>query len=325
MKNNRRLVQLPHPGRERSRAKGEVWCKGRDGHARKFMQFRGAWADDDRERCGTLRAWGEWEPESTLVRTLDQPRGNRLYPRYLWSPTYRPPRSYRRLLNTDPLIFGERPLYSNCSQPRSQGQSAEGLKHLDEGSIIVFGSGKKIQGKRAWVLDTVFVVARHVDYYVESMESDLDGCVSREFMDVTGRPLMSNTRTRLPLRLYLGATPEHHVNGMYSFFPATPGEGSAGFPRPPISLPPEYSDYFDEGNWRAPKGQGRALRDLGEEELLELWECLRCQVRSAGLLIGTRAEFPRRQTRRHRRRRQRRPPLSTRSRSVCGETGEAQA
>ena len=154
------------------------------------------------------------------------------------------------------------------------------------------------------MLDTVFVVACYVDYHVTSMESELDGCVSREFMDVTGKPLMSNTRTKLPLRLYLGATPEHLVNGMYSFFPAMLGKGSAGFPRPSISIPCEYSDYFDEDNWRAPKGQGFALRDLGEDELRELWECLRCQVRSAGLLLGTRAEFPPRQKRRRRRHRQ---------------------
>ena len=324
---NRRFVQLPHPGGERSRRKGQMWSRARDGHARKFMQFRGAWVEDDQgERCGTLRAWGEWEPESTLVRELDQCGDKRRYPRYLWRPHYAPPKSYRGLHNTDPFIFGERPIYSNCSQPRRKGQSAEGLKHLGKGSVIVFGSGKMIKGKRAWVLDTVFVVADYVDYCAETLESDLaHHDVPRTFMDVTGRPLIDNTRPGRTLRLYFGATPKQSVRGMYSFFPASLGEGPAGFPRPTITLPPEYGDYFNEGNWRGPKGHGFNLRDLGEDELFELWECLRRQVRSAGLLVGTRAELPQPQERRQRTRSRRRVALPADCQSKCekGEQGGA--
>ena len=43
-------------------------------------------------------------------------------------------------------------LYSNCGQPSP---NKVGLKHMDRGSVIAFGSGKEIDGKRRWTLDTV--------------------------------------------------------------------------------------------------------------------------------------------------------------------------
>lgn len=53
------------------------------------------------------------------------------------------------LQNTDPLVFGDSFLYSNCRQ------GAIGrLRELRAGSVIVFGSVVS----KSWVVDTVFVV-----------------------------------------------------------------------------------------------------------------------------------------------------------------------
>ena len=236
MTNSRCFVQFSHPGREHEPdpGGGKAWNTWDTSHARKFMQFRGEWIDeDDGTRSGGLRAWGEWEPESDLIRELNQPGGNWLYPRYLWHPYYVPKDDHQRLHNTDPFIFGDRFLYSNCGQP-----SKPGLRRLGEGSVIAFGSGRKIEGERQWMLDTVLVVADSVEYAAPEARLVLDDLASDTFLAVTGGPIVDNEEASF--RLYRGATPDEPVNGMFSFFPAMPADGDSGFPRPLIDLPGEY-------------------------------------------------------------------------------------
>ena len=182
------FVQFSHPGREHDRGSGSRWNPLYDSderelpHRRKFMRLRGAWIDESgATRRGEIRAWGEWEPESDIIRNLDRP--NPLYPRYLWLPYWRRRNDYSGLHNTDPFIFGEGFLYSNC------GQSKAGLKRLGVGSVIAFGSGKKIGGEWKWMLDTVFVVKDSIDYDPRDPRERLEGEASETFLNVTGEPL----------------------------------------------------------------------------------------------------------------------------------------
>ena len=280
MADSRCFIPCSHPGREHEPDSGGVkaWNPSHLSHRRKFMQFRGGWVDRDSGRCtGDLVAWGEWEPESELVRELDQPGGDSLYPRYLWNPYYTPKDDHTGLHNTDPFIFGERIMYSNC------GQAAKpGLKHLGDGSVIAFGSGKNVEGRRRRVLNTVLVVKDSVLY---DAAYRLDHWVPEAFMVAMGEML---TRSG---RLYLGATPDDSVDGMFSFFPASSAGGTSGFPRPLIDLPPEY---FNPRSWQAPKG---VRRDRTAGELRMIWESLVSQVRERGLLIGTHASLPERRAR----------------------------
>ncbi len=278
------FVQFSHPGREHEPdpAGGKPWNTWDTSHARKFMEVRGEWIDEDEgTHSGTLRAWGEWEPESDLIRELSQPCNDWLYPRYLWHPYYVPKDDHQRLHNTDPFIFGDRFLYSNCGQP-----SKPGLRHLGEGSVIAFGSGRKIEGERRWMLDTVLVVADSVEYAAPEARLVLDDLASDTFLAVTGGPIVDNEEASF--RLYRGATPDEPVNGMFSFFPAMPADGDSGFPRPLIDLPAEY---FNPRSWQAPKG---LWRDRSSHELRGLWDCLVSQVREAGLVLGTYAALPER-------------------------------
>ena len=191
MADKRCFVQFPHPKDERKPdrdGKTIGWNKSctcadkSNPHKRKFMQLRGEWRDgNDRKHTGDLRAWGEWEPESDLVCENDPH-----HPRFLWCPYWVPKDNYRGLHNTDPFIFGERFLYSNC---RQTAQAKKGLKHLAQGSVIAFGSGKKIAGKRKWVLDTVFVIADSIEYNPLDPPKALKGRVSETFLSVTGGPL----------------------------------------------------------------------------------------------------------------------------------------
>ena len=303
MADKRCFVQFPHPGDEhkpdshRKIGWNKTYREKRvNPHKRKFMQFRGDWIDEaDKKHTGDLCAWGEWEPESDIIREFNPQGGVPHAPRYLWFPYWVPRNSYRGLHNTDPFIFGDHFLYSNCGQ---SAPSKRGLKHLDQGSVIAFGSGKKVHGKRKWVLDTVLVVSDSIAYEPLHPRKALEGRVPDAFLEVTGGPLAENTRkgaasgacapTSASLRLYLGATPDKPVCGMYSFFPARPAGHEAGFPRPVIRLD---DDYFNCGNWQAPKG---AQCNLSPDTLRFLWDSLVGQVRKAGLVLGTRAEMPKR-------------------------------
>lgn len=297
MSDNRCFVQFSHPGGEHKPDRDcmKAWLKLEHDHMRKFMQLRGQWIDENGNRqTGELHAWGEWEPESEVVARLNPPDGDPRYPRYLWRPFYVPKEDYRGLRNTDPFIFGERFLYSNC------GQTKPGLRCLDRGSVIAFGSGKTIDGEKRWMLDTVLVVSDFVDYDQPKVRTALRGWVPDGFLDVVGGPLAANaagidsrtcasTDARTRLRLYRGATHNDRVDGMFSFFPALPpADGDAGFQRPLVDLP---SEYFNAAASRGPKGI-RRNRESGE--LRDLWEQLVAQVKESGLVIGTRAELPER-------------------------------
>ena len=128
------------------------------------MQFDGRWiAEKGDEHGDELWAWGEWEAQSELLRDLDW-SGNRGLPHHLWAPFYAVMDDCRELHNTYPFILGERFLYSNCQQ---WGPRRNGLRCLDRGSVIAFGS----RVSREWVLDTVLVVANFIDYEARDVRS----------------------------------------------------------------------------------------------------------------------------------------------------------
>ncbi len=287
---NKRFVQFPHPGGEHGPETGCGWNRLKYSHMRKFMKLQGRWSDaEDKEQSGELWAWGEWEAESEIIREFNHRQDNKRCPRYLWSPYYVPKKKYRGLHNTDPFIFGDRFLYSNCGQ---LSEKKVGLKCLDRGSIIVFGSAKKINGDYNWQLDTVFVVNDFTDYAIHDAHAQLNSRVPDEFMDVTVSPIVANTEAVLSankLRLYRGATPDDPVHGMYSFFPAVPAGGDSGFARPVINL---SSECFNPENTQAPKGIAENGRRFSCDEQRDLWDKLVEQVREYGLVLGTQADLP---------------------------------
>ena len=217
------FVQFPHPGKEHS--SGD-WNKTHRKHRRRFMQVRGAWSEKDgTKQTSKLWAWGEWEPESDLIREFDTKHGGPYFPRFLWQPYYVPRNDYRGLHNTDPFIFGDCFLYSNCGQI---GSSRRSLKHLDRGSVIAFGSGKKADSERRFILDTVLVIRDSCAYDPLEPDEKLKFKVPDAFLNVTGGPLaadLSENPQKGGFRLYRGATPDDPVGGMFSFFPPSRQRG----------------------------------------------------------------------------------------------------
>ena len=278
MGGSRCFVQLPHPGREHhpDGDENKAWHAYPHRHARKFMRLDGRWADEQGvQRSEELWAWGEWEAPSELLRQLDQP-DSPAQPRYLWEPYYTDrPGGYTGLHNTDPFIFGEQILYSNCAQANSTT-----LRRLERGSVIAFGSSNK----QGWVLDTVVVVADYADYRAAEAPGALAGLAPDAFLEVTGGPLADNDADK-ELRLYRGATPDNPVDDMFSFFPAIQAGGDTGFERPAIEL---HKDFLAKNLSQNCK----IARDQTAETLNGLWQAIVAQVLDVGLLLGTGASPP---------------------------------
>lgn len=277
MPDSRRFIQLTHPGKEHGPECGGTWhrssdARGRHQHQRKFMQVAGEWIDANGNSAGGLLwAWGEWEAQSTRLRDLDSSGGAGL-PQRLWQPFYIAMSDYGQLHNTDPFIFGDRFLYSNCQQWSAR---RNGLRHLDRGSVIAFGS----RVNQEWVLDTVMVVVDFIDYVARDVLAMLVDCTPEAFRAVSGQPIAHGESA---LRLYRGATPATAVEGMYSFFPAMPAGSESGFRRPSITLP---DNYFGVDVQYA-KGHKLGLPDVAPDELPRLWDDLVRQVRDADLVLG---------------------------------------
>jgi len=290
-----RFVQFPHPGPEAlPNATGCVdWNRAEDceadqcdgtKHRRKFMEVLGSCLDhDEKVRYeGSIWFWGEWEPESELIRRFHFDITSEL-PQCLWNRYWKPKKAYRGLQNTDPFVFdGFR--YAICRQPRNQG-----LTSLPIGSVIVFGS----RLNRKWVVDTVFVVAQSYPYtpgrYRELLNQH--GNVPEGYPEVVFEPLCGSRFTNVPLQFYVGATYDNPVFGMYSFFPCKPAsKDSHGFRRPALVLRDTLLEHYI--NPRLVNAAGGANEDLRRESVQAVWRVIKRQVLQEGLYPGISAKFP---------------------------------
>jgi hypothetical protein len=120
------FVQFPHPGGEHYPPTDTMpWNLGR--HRRKFLRSGGRLVDPDgRHRFAEVVFWGEWEAPSWIDRRW--PAGGGL-PRALHRPYWFRPAPDSPRQNTDPWVFGERMLYSNCRQP-SPGRAPTSMQSL---------------------------------------------------------------------------------------------------------------------------------------------------------------------------------------------------
>ena len=190
-------------------------------------------------------------------------------------------RQPRGLQNTDPFVFGPRFLYTGCQQHTNQGRSETQLRRLTRGSVILFGS---CRGDR-FVLDTVFVVADHLDHGVADHQRILAGEVPEEYWTVTMGPWYADGGGTQSFRLYRGATPDEPVAGMFSFTPCLPTEGGAQrFPRPEIRLPGVITPQLRQGK--------KIAKFDSLEPLRELWAQVLLQVEDAGLAAAARVAMP---------------------------------
>lgn len=205
------VVQFPHPGPERKPPKGASVCPWTLGsYRRKFLRAPGRLlGNDDALRQTDVVFWGEYEAASRVVRRWS-PAG--YLPTALHEPLLSTPPDSPKRQNTDPWVFGDRFLYSNCKQLTPSGGESV-LQRLAHGSVILFGS--QIDGR--FCLDTVFVVAGSLRYTLNDV-ADLP--VDDAFRTCTIESLATHEHHAIDLRtaqftLYLGATYHNPVNGMF--------------------------------------------------------------------------------------------------------------
>lgn len=255
------FVQFPHPGGEHSVAQASVWNPSCRAHARKFLIAPGEYAERGSKVRADLVFWGEWEPPSEVVHKWKPDAGK---PRSLQRPYWGQPPGGSKLQNTDPWIWGEQMAYSNCKQTTGADDSPTAMQNLAPGSVICFGS--TIKGD--FCVDTVFVVASHRAWSPAASEEALGDA----FQTCTANALVSNPGPHLQTTLYLGATHDNPVNGMYSFVPAQRDDSPCRrFERPSIHLEGLVNPASRQ-SYRGPN-ESRSI-----SEVQSAWQCVFDQV-----------------------------------------------
>ncbi len=281
------FVQFLHPGGEHEPDAGRVKTWNRRDHRRKFLKSPGRFLETPSAQVqdGEIVFWGEWEPESVAVVEIGTPLPDG--PRWIYEPYFVLPEGdpdqawYSGRQNTDPFVFGDRFRYTGCLQHTKRGPTQ--LRHLARASVILFGS---CLHKSRFVVDTVFVVADHIDHTKRDHQGRLRSRVPATYEAVTLAPWYVNTDdpTRSH-RLYTGATFDARVEGMFSFFPCLPYSlAPRGFARPTIRLPGIITDTHRQ--WV------RLNPQLSTADVAPLWEEVVRQVTDQGLMLGIGAPLP---------------------------------
>ena len=158
--------------------------------------------------------------------------------------------------------------------------------------MILFGSCLADE----FVIDTVFVVRDFVDHKVETYASALAGRVPAEYLAVSVKPLYASDgkaedgcvpNKAQSWRLYVGATIDNPVEGMYSFFPCLlRADAKSGFPRPAVRDARIITPSARQGFRLNPQTSVRNCQSL--------WKTVVDQVSAKGLWLGTYAEMPER-------------------------------
>ncbi len=286
------VVQFVHPGFEYHRSehigRPEVrsgvmgWKPGLSQHNRKFVLTRGSlheWSTGRDHRLIPIGFWGEWEGPSVFWK-LDGSPGKPM-PSIIHSP-FRPAQPPTApIQNTDPMVFGDAFVYSNCLQG-----AYRSLRTLCQGSMILFGRHARVDGHPSFNLDTCLVV----DQRVETLEPvPID--VARYGTDLLTDAVLSPIHTegaREKLTVYFGRrSPDG--GGPFSFVPArSVTDAPPLFARPALLPEGALQGVVSPGNMQGVKvtsGLSLAERDA-------IWEEVVRQVARQGCGLGYHAAPP---------------------------------
>lgn len=274
------VVQFPHPGSEHkpTPAIGAVMGWNTGEHKRKFLRAEGHYVLDGERRTGAYGFWGEWEPPSRVLQVW--PKGDTL-PRFLHEPLYRTPDSPapegEHFQNSDPLVFGDRFLYSNCRQ-----QQNSKLRGLTAGSIVLFGSMKG-----GFVLDTVFVVGGEAPRPFELGEAGVlyDNALTDA---VVFEPLATPPAPGQHCVAYTARMRADGSDQPHSFVPCLPADADEPrFARPLLDPVGPLADLI------VPKlAMNAGVREVSEQQAADVWAHVAEVCARAGLAQGVWAAPP---------------------------------
>lgn len=273
MYGNPTTIKFLHPGPERKLTKTEIinkfanWQTEPSEHSRKYFEVKGEYISslNFSIKSDEIGFWGEWEAESQIIRTLNPSLST--LPHFVHKPVKplsTPRIPGKRFLNTDPCVFGDDFLYSNCRQ-----RTFKSLQNLNIGDVIIFGSS--INGD--FVVDTVFVVGKIIKFNRRNQQVTIGNSVASWYYHSTLNLLADN------YILYFGATYYNQIDGMFSFFPCSPTKRHPnGFSRPKT---------FHKYNGK--KALGIAYRELDQPN--REWIKVVNDVLNNGLCLGIKANI----------------------------------
>ncbi|KAB0443979.1 hypothetical protein [Lysinibacillus fusiformis] len=252
-------------------------------HSRKYLISTGEYISSltgDKE-FGEIGFWGEWEAESKVKKNNIDVNLSKVNPlpqffHYPKRPSITPSQLDIHFENTDPCVFGDYFIYSNCQQAS---KTAKYLKELDVGDIIIFGSTFSPRDKKMFVIDTVFVIKKRIPYIPSNAKETLGKEVPDWYYHLTLDLIPDNE-----LILYIGATFNDPVNEMYSFFPCVPVNlYPNGFNRPTIKS--------NKIKYLSQSGQTQGTGRIKGFDSATVWNELVNDILCQGLYLGVNAEI----------------------------------
>ena len=126
----------------------------------------------------------------------------------------------------------------------------------------------------------MFVVAGWVDHTRDTYKNLPDGITSDAHRLFMLDPWYG-WNTGKTFRLYLGATTDMHVDGMFSYVPCRPANGrQSGFARPTIDIQPYINPNL--------RMAARSSAPLQPSEVASVWNAVTRRVTTDGLALATR-------------------------------------
>lgn len=278
------IIQLLHPGRQYdirpqhnnrqyqfiNENCGILYWSSLDAHRRKYIYTMGDCIHPDGRllRNQPIVFWGEWEAHSVfrLIQNNGQAEDR---PRHIHQPFISREREGKQ--NTDPFVFGEPFLYSNCLQ------SLRTMRDVPNGSLILFGSEVSRDGERSFVLDTVFVVETSIQINRKNLP-EIRAKTPTVFHDTVLRKIPCN---RI-YRLYFSRMHSDQNASCFSYFPCKLYERDQFMLRPSIPI--------DKFNLKKP-GSGQGIHKI-QRDSQKYWEELKDYLRSSGYCLGVKVFMP---------------------------------
>jgi hypothetical protein len=266
------VVQFIHPGFEyplSTQASGVMpWKDGGAIHNRKFLLSIGSYVDANgrANRSVPMVFWGEWEGPSVH---WPAPSHGKPLPSIVHAP-FRPQRwSERSVQNTDPMVFGDGFIYSNCMQP-----TFRSLQSLTPGSIVLFGRYGRDPHGHSFGLDTCLVIESKT-----SIPPGGEGWGEDILSDAVLRPLASEGAAEY-LNVYTGRIGPAEP---FSFVPALPAPA-----QPPLFARPLLSPVDDLAGIVSPaKNRGiKVTRGISRSQRDAIWREVVRQVAEQGCVLG---------------------------------------
>jgi hypothetical protein len=254
--------------------------------------------------------WGEWEPPSAVTSLGIPPTP--FHPRWLHDPLLPTITSIggaslcspvssscksacgktNGAQNTDPFLFDGAFKYLVCKQAKLGFSQGTGLSQLERGSMILFGSTSgRDKASAFFQLDTVFVVADWIEYSPSYLTSLRAHSEVSEFYDkvVVSKAFPKPLRHATRLRLYLGATYQNQVEGMYSYSPARVASSTPiGHPR--VSL--RNLNFLTNNLNSSPKYTPGKPNAAFLAQIKLAWLKVRDESRNQGCVEGVRFSLP---------------------------------